>query len=119
VSVSLRDIADEGHRVRFTNDEYRRLQFRGVLMPAGVFRPNEGYIVYVSDDHGDDDSGDHFTATPMHALGCAMAMRTYADAVKYGTEKRREWVDECDRRLFTRREEIVRFFATCSGFEAR
>lgn len=119
MSVSLRDLANELNRVRFGNDEFRRLQFRGVLMPAGVFRPDEGYVVYLSDDHGDADYGDHFTATPMHAIGCAMAMRTYADAVKYGIANRREWVDDTDRRLFERREEIVRFFATCGGFEAR
>ena len=119
MSVSLRDIADERNRVRFSNDDYRRLQFRGVLMPAGVFRPDEGTIVYLSDDHADGDYGDAFKATPMQAIACAMSMRAYADAVKYGIANRREWVDDADSRLFARAEEIVRFFATCSGFEAR
>ncbi len=84
-------------------------------MPAGMF--SAGGRHYVNDRHGSDLYADAIKASAAEARGCGMAMRTYADAVKCGAEKRREWVETLDRSLCDYADDLIEFFATCNGFE--
>jgi hypothetical protein len=59
------------------------------------------------------------TATAAEARACGMAMRAYADAVRYGIEGRRGWVEALDRVLLSKADDVVEFFATCNGFATR
>lgn len=115
MSVSFHDRHGDARSVKLTNSQYEQLQKRGVLMPAGVF--SAGGRHYVNDRHHADLYADAITASVAEARACGMAMRTYADAVRCGTEKRREWVETLDRSLCDCADELVEFFATCNGFE--
>lgn len=120
MSVSLIDLADEANGVSLCLDHYERLIYRGVLMPAGVFCPDrEVRRVYLSDRFGDGASMESLTAPEAAARGCAMAMRAYADAVRYGREAGRAWVDRVDLDLLKAEEGIVGVLMTCRGFRIR
>ncbi len=132
MSYTIYDPADSQNRVRFTNGEWSHLGLRGVLLPAGIFGVRDfGHPtndadrfatmvdrVYVS-DRADKADGTMVTATAAEARACGMAMRAYADAVRYGIEGRRGWVEALDRVLLSKADDVVEFFATCNGFATR
>lgn len=116
--MRIRDRANRNNSVQLCSGHYERLIVRGVFMPAGLFCVNPKHI-YMSDRFPDSATMMEFGATAAEARGCAMAMRTYADAVKYADEKRREWVDRYDRDLRHMEESIVWVLMTCEGFDVR
>jgi hypothetical protein len=116
MSMTMRDSADPSQYVHFSNGHFERLMFRGVLMPAGVFMfPEAPQKVYLSDRH-DCPEVSGIKATAAEARACAMAMRTYGNAVRDADAKGREWVDRLDRELAAMGDAIVEFLATCQGF---
>lgn len=117
MTVRIIDLADEGNDVSLGQRHYERLIYRGVFMPAGVFCVDpEVRRVYLSDRFDERASLEGFTAPEAAARGCAMAMRAYADAVRYGSKYKRAWVDDVDRGLLDLEEAIVRTLMTCRGF---
>lgn len=142
MSYTVYDHSDSQNCVKFTNDEWSHLGLRGVMMPAGIFgvryvghptndadrfvsmdedKRRAGIVdrVYVSDRADKNADGTMVTATAAEARACGMAMRAYADAVRYGIEGRRGWVEALDRVLLSKADDVVEFFATCNGFATR
>jgi len=118
MTVCIRDRGDARNQLQLCVGHFERLLVRGVFMPAGVFCVDPKRI-YMSDRFPDSATMSEFGAGPAEARGCAMAMRAYADAVKYADEKGREWVDRYDRELRQMEEGIVWVLMTCRGFDVR
>lgn len=114
MTAMLHDLADREHCVQLSNKQFDALLARGVLLPAGLY--SSGKHHYTMERSGDGANIHTFTATPAMARACGMAMRGFADAVRYASENRREWVTDLDRANARMTDEVVEFFATCNGF---